>query len=214
MMKNKTCLLIAAASILLAGCQETAVSSSSLPSEPDSSLSSSDPSSSSLPDVSEDVDAKKQAIVDFIDRAEEGTNYTYAFTDGSAFVSNPTIMTPEYISYPSEQMARAALPSYEGDGSKLLYDIDKAEGEYSVVVAARSPGPASRPSRRTATATSSRRSPSTGSSTRSPIRPPLASPRASSSTTSRPLRPMTIRSLRRSRSKNPTPNRPSRSPKA
>ena len=136
MMKNKTCLLIAAASILLAGCQETAVSSSSSLSEPDSSLSSSDPSSSSLPDSGEDVDAKKQAIVDFIDRAEEGTNYTYAFTDGSAFVSNPTIMTPEYISYPSEQMARVALPSYEGDGSKLLYDIDKAEGEYSIVVAA------------------------------------------------------------------------------
>lgn len=136
MMKNKTCLLIAAASILLAGCQETAVSSSSSLSEPDSSLSSSDPSSSSLPDSGEDVDAKKQAIVDFVDRAEEGTNYTYAFTDGSAFVSNPTIMTPEYISYPSEQMARVALPSYEGDGSKLLYDIDKAEGEYSIVVAA------------------------------------------------------------------------------
>lgn len=135
-MKNKTCLLIAAASILLAGCQETAVSSSSSLSEPDSSLSSSDPSSSSLPDSGEDVDAKKQAIVDFVDRAEEGTNYTYAFTDGSAFVSNPTIMTPEYISYPSEQMARVALPSYEGDGSKLLYDIDKAEGEYSIVVAA------------------------------------------------------------------------------
>ena len=48
---------------------------------------------------------------------------------------NPNYVFTEFL-HPSEQMARVALPSYEGDGSKLLYDIDKAEGEYSIVVAA------------------------------------------------------------------------------
>lgn len=150
-MKNKTCLLVSAVALLLTGCQTPAVGSDSLASSgssaassaADSSMSSSEAagssssgSSESSSSSSEDVDAKKQAILDFVNAAEAGDNYTYAYSDGSFFVNNPTILTSDYISYPSSEMARVALPSYEGEGQELLYDVDKVDGEYSIVAAA------------------------------------------------------------------------------
>lgn len=136
-MKNKTCLLVSAVAILLAGCQGPSggSGSSSLTSDSASSASSSIESSSSSSASSENADLKKKAIVEFVDTAEKGDNYTYAFTDGTIFVSNPTILTPDYISYPSDDTARVALPSYEGEGQKLLYGVDKVDGEYSIVAA-------------------------------------------------------------------------------
>lgn len=143
-MKNKTCLLVSAVALLLAGCQQpTASSDSSASSESAASSTTSEPATSSSEATGsssssseDDVDANKKAIIDFLARAEEGNNYTYAYSDGSVFVTNPTIVTPEYIAYPSDDMARVALPSYEGEGQTLLYDVDQVDGNYAIVAAA------------------------------------------------------------------------------
>ena len=145
-MKRNSCLLVLALSLILSGCgpasssengpsAASSSSSSSASGATSSSLSSSESVSSSTSSESVDVDANKKAIVDFLNNAEKGDNYTYGYLNDAGIVYGKTILTPDYIAYPDSKSARVALPSYEGGGKKLLYDVDQVDGKYSIIAA-------------------------------------------------------------------------------
>ncbi len=132
-MKKTLFVLAASALLLLTACDPTISSSSSALGSSSGQPSSTTGSSSLPPGPTIEEEVEREKILDFINKARTANNYTYGYLGSDGSLVSPMVLTDDYIVDLNGTTATVALPSFEKDGEKLLYSVEKKNDKYEVL---------------------------------------------------------------------------------